>query len=101
MISDQNTRRFKKKIFKKDRLPAPSVYYIERNFILKGRGAWCTTICPFHDDSKPSLSIHIESGAFNCFSCGTKGGDVLAFHRLYKGMTFAEAVEDLDAWEEI
>ena len=39
-------------------------------------------ICPFHDDTNPSLSIveHGDDGAgyFNCFSCGAKG-DVFEF----------------------
>jgi DNA primase len=45
------------------------------------------------------LSVHIDSGAFKCFACGAKGGDVLAFHRLLNGSSFVEAVTDLDAWE--
>lgn len=35
-----------------------------------------TGLCPFHSDSNPSLSLNLSSGAFNCFSCGAKGGPV-------------------------
>jgi len=37
-----------------------------------------TCICPFHDDSNPSLSINGELGIYKCFSCGS-GGDALSF----------------------
>jgi DNA primase len=35
--------------------------------------------CPFHEDSTPSLSIHAETGKFNCFGCHAKGGDIFDF----------------------
>jgi DNA primase len=39
---------------------------------------------PFHDDTNPSLSINLNIGCFNCFACGTKGGDLIAFHMKFK-----------------
>jgi hypothetical protein len=30
-------------------------------------------LCPFHEDSNPSLSVSTEDGQFNCKSCGKKG----------------------------
>lgn len=30
-------------------------------------------LCPFHDDKKPSLSINIKEGVYNCFACGKHG----------------------------
>ena len=99
MLSDYNNPRKYRQIFNKNNLPSPIVYYTERNFRLVGNGNWCTTVCPFHDDSKPSLTVHVESGAFKCFACGAKGGDVLDFHKLLNGLSFVEAVTDLDAWE--
>lgn len=30
--------------------------------------------CCFHDDSHASLSVDLESGLFNCFGCGERGG---------------------------
>lgn len=32
-----------------------------------------TTLCPFHDDNKPSLNIHVRKNNFHCFACGAKG----------------------------
>jgi hypothetical protein len=37
-------------------------------------------ICPFHADRRAgSFRVNIESGAYTCYSCGAKGGDVVAF----------------------
>ena len=33
-------------------------------------------ICPFHNDSDPSLSFNIEENYFHCFGCGAGGGPV-------------------------
>ena len=85
--------------FNKSKLPDPIVYCSERNFRLIGNRTWRNTICPFHQDTKPSLVIHVEKGAFKCFSCGAKGGDVLAFHQLLHKMSFVDACKDLGAWE--
>lgn len=36
-------------------------------------------ICPFHDDTNPSLCIDHENGLFYCFGCGAKG-DIFNFY---------------------
>jgi DNA primase len=41
-----------------------------------------TCVCPFHDDTNPSLSIDGNRGIFKCFSCGV-GGNVYSFLREY------------------
>jgi DNA primase len=41
----------------------------------------------------------MDKGAFKCFSCGAKGGDVLAFHQQLHKMSFVDACKDLGAWE--
>ncbi len=51
-------------------------------------------ICPFHDDTRPSLSIKPEDGIFNCFTCGKKGG-AIKFIELKENMSFPDAVETL------
>jgi DNA primase len=30
-------------------------------------------LCPFHDETKPSLSINLAQGVFHCFGCGASG----------------------------
>lgn len=65
-----------------------------------GRGAWRSALCPFHPDKHPSLRVNTNTGAFRCFVCDARGGDVLAFYRLRTGMGFVEAAKALNAWEE-
>ena len=42
----------------------------------QGRG--CKALCPFHDETTPSLSIDPKKGLYKCFGCG-KAGDSLTF----------------------
>jgi len=51
-------------------------------------------LCPFHQDSKPSLSIS-ERGAFFCHACNAKGGDPIDFFMKRYNLTFSEAVKEL------
>ncbi len=30
-------------------------------------------LCPFHEDSKPSLSVNLRTGMYHCFACGASG----------------------------
>ena len=43
---------------------------------LKGRGNQRTALCPFHDDTKHSLSINIDRGLYNCKACGESGNAI-------------------------
>lgn len=55
-------------------------------------------LCPLHDDRRRgSFRVNLDIGAFLCFACGAKGGDVLAFHQARHGLDFRAAVEDLAA----
>lgn len=84
--------------FDRGRLPIPAAYFIAQGLELKGKGAWRNAICPFHADTKPSLRIRLETGAFRCMVCGAHGGDVLAFHQQRYGLNFKEAAMALGAW---
>lgn len=80
-------------------LPSPADYYKAQGLKLTGGGEWKNAVCPFHNDTRPSMRIRLETGAFRCMVCGAKGGDVLAFHRLITGLPFIRACKDLGAWE--
>ena len=60
----------------KDRLDIVDV--VSQYVVLKKSGANYWGICPFHNDSKPSMSVSPSKGIFKCFACGT-GGDALNF----------------------
>ncbi|EXJ14594.1 CHC2 zinc finger domain-containing protein [Imhoffiella purpurea] len=53
-------------------------------------------LCPFHDDQhRGNFRVNLDTGAFCCFSCGAKGGDILAFHQRRHGLDFPETIRDL------
>lgn len=53
-------------------------------------------LCPFHADRRPgSFFVSQETGAFNRFSCGAKGGDIVAFLRKRDNLDFLEALQRL------
>ena len=84
--------------FSRKDLPNSITYYETQGINLKGNGAWRDAICPFHADTKPSLRINIERGAYRCMACGARGGDVLAFHMHLYSMPFIAACKALGAW---
>ena len=51
------------------------------------------TVCPFHDDTDPSL--HIYEDNYHCFSCGAHG-DVIDFVKNYFGISFQQALEKIN-----
>ena len=75
-------------------------YLFEHGFDHDRSKTWSMILCPFHDDTNPSLGINLNIGCFNCFACGTKGGDLIAFHMKFKKISFIDACKDLGAWEE-
>lgn len=57
-------------------------------------------LCPFHDDThRGNFRVNLDSGAFTCFACGAKGGDIIAFVRLRHGLSFPDALLSLcESW---
>ncbi len=49
-------------------------------------------VCPFHEDSDPSLSVSPDKQIFSCFSCHTTG-NVFTFIKEYEHISFIEAVK--------
>ena len=84
--------------FVRSYLPNSIDYYEKQGILLKGVGVWRDAICPFHKDTKPSLRINIQKGAYRCMVCGARGGDVLAFHMHFYSMPFVAACKALDSW---
>ncbi len=84
----------------RERLPKVPDYYRQhiRKLGKTKRNGWAVGICPFHSDSKPSLSVNMRSGGYKCFACNASGGDVIAFHMAQYGFDFPAACRDLGAW---
>ncbi len=51
-------------------------------------------VCPFHDDSNPSLSVSRDKQIYTCFSCGATG-NVFTFLMNYEHITFKETLKYL------
>ena len=63
------------------------------NYIpLTKRGKNYFGVCPFHEDSDPSLSVSQDKQIFSCFSCHTSG-NVFNFVQEYEHVSFIEAVK--------
>lgn len=61
---------------------------------VKRSGSSYVSICPFHNDTKPSMHISPTKGIFKCFACGA-GGDVFKFWSEFYQKDFKETLKDL------
>ena len=69
---------------------------IGKRIEIKKAGKEFKAICPFHDDSNPSLTISSTKGFYHCFSCGAHG-TALGFLMDYEHLGFVEAIESLSS----
>ena len=60
---------------------------------LKVQGKQYVGQCPFHDDTRPSLSVSPDKGVFHCFGCEA-AGDGVAFVMRKTGLRFPEALDE-------
>ncbi len=51
-------------------------------------------LCPFHQEKKPSFTVHVVHQLYKCFSCGA-GGDVFKFVMEIEGISFYESLKML------
>ena len=61
---------------------------------LRRQGRNFVGLCPWHDDSRPSLQVNPERQSFKCWVCDV-GGDVFSFVMKAEGLEFREALEML------
>lgn len=85
--------------FVRENLPEPLGYYEGAGLLMTGprSSKWKTTRCEFHGGSD-SMRIHVDRGAYICMACGSKGGDIVAYHQAAHGLEFVEAAKALGAW---
>ena len=60
--------------------------------VTKGKNFFC--VCPFHDDTNPSMSVSREKQIYTCFSCHATG-NVFTFLMNYEHMDFKEVLKYL------
>lgn len=61
---------------------------------LEKKGSGYMGLCPFHEDSDPSLSVDKDKGLFHCFGCGASG-DVFDLVMKMQSISFKEALSFL------
>ncbi|MEB3253161.1 MAG: DNA primase [Synechococcus sp.] len=62
--------------------------------VLKKKGREFVGVCPFHDDSKPSMTVSPAKQFYYCFSCGA-GGNSIKFLMEFQRQSFSDVVLDL------
>lgn len=70
---------------------------IGRRVELKKNGANFLGFCPFHEDSKPSLTVSPSKQIFKCFPCGKAGNSIDFLMDL--GMDFVSACDEISNGE--
>ena len=73
---------------------ADIVDVVGEHVVLKKKGREYVGICPFHDDSKPSMTVSPAKQFYYCFSCGA-GGNSIKFLMEFQRQSFSEVVLDL------
>ena len=63
-----------------------------RQLTKKGRHFVC--LCPFHNDTHPSMLVSPDKGIAYCFACNS-GGDIFSFYQQIEGVDFRQALMDL------
>lgn len=61
---------------------------------LRRQGSSYVGLCPWHDDSRPSMQVNPDRQSFKCWVCDI-GGDIFSFIMRVEGLEFREALEML------
>ncbi len=67
---------------------------VGEHVVLKKKGREFVGICPFHDDSKPSMTVAPAKQLYYCFSCGA-GGNSIKFLMEFQRQSFIDVILDL------
>jgi putative DNA primase/helicase len=71
-----------------------SIVKVIGNYVhLEKHGPHHKGLCPFHEDTKPTLTVTESKSMFKCFACG-EGGDQFDF-LIRMGRTMPEAIEEI------
>ena len=59
---------------------------------IEKKGSNFNGLCPFHEDTIPSMSISDDKKIFKCFSCGV-GGNVINFVQNFNEISFIDSLK--------
>lgn len=74
------------------RINADIVKVISSYIPLKRSGKNFVGVCPFHDDTSPSMFVSPDKQIYKCFACGA-AGNVFTFVQNYENIDFKQAVK--------
>ena len=96
--------------FRPELLEPPEKFYareLEGCLSRPNHAGWSSTpVCPFHRSQSrgkkksTAFAVRLDSGAFNCLSCGVHGGDIVSFTMQRDHLSFRQAAQKLGAWDE-
>ena len=78
--------------FNQIRANADIVKVISSYIPLKRSGKNFVGVCPFHDDTSPSMFVSPDKQIYKCFACGASG-NVFTFVHNYENIEFKQAVK--------
>ena len=73
---------------------ADIVDVVGEHVVLKKKGREYVGICPFHDDTSPSMTVSSAKQFYYCFSCGA-GGNAIKFLMEHQRQSFSDVVLEL------
>lgn len=94
--------------FDRSLLPSPRTFYAREfgGLPRENSQGWVSVPCCFHSSGqkrgRPSKSLRVNTrqGHFICLSCGTKGGDPIAFIMQRDRLDFKRAAQTLGCWKD-
>ena len=79
----------------KQAIPGDQYYRAVLGEPAKVGSKYWTYFCKFHPDRKtPNLTVY-HDGGYRCEACGTKGGDIFAFHMRLSNLSFHNVLKEL------
>ena len=75
----------------------PRQFYQDRLPDLKSGNGWVEGgLCPFHSDNHAgSFRVNLDTGAFRCFACDARGGDIIDFAQQQDHSSFPDTLKAL------
>jgi len=73
---------------------ADIVDVVGEHVVLKKKGREFVGVCPFHDDTSPSMTVSPAKQIYYCFSCGA-GGNAIKFLMEFQRSGFSDVVLEL------
>ncbi|MBC7714858.1 MAG: DNA primase [Rhizobacter sp.] len=76
----------------KEEIPISSIIADYESIKRSGSAQVC--VCPFHNDTKPSMNINDSKKLFKCFACGA-AGDGISFVMKKRNLDFVDALKEI------